>query len=662
MKRWSTVQDFIASGKAPASETVAAFEGFASKGDGGASFWVKTGSTGVPSQSPTDLNAAVLTDSQGAYWRPTSGAIFYFDGTNQWFPAPFGGEGAGLYQFDGVGWNYYEQAGGAVSIAVTTGLITNEFNYDVGTALTFAGYSTPGDGGGAQWLKTATVDTPSQSPAVRGDGTLTDALGYVWEVSTPIVSALAFGVRNGFDSTAELQAAVNSGTKKVLLDEIDCIIDSVKITNSIEISGSGKLTHLQSATGPLFDVTQSGVSVSINGIELDGNRTSQPAEFQGALLRLSSFSSRTSNVTLKVSGVSFKNMSGFGCLLYGDFTSESGHDVSIKDCLFDGINEGNSSSYNPCQIFAADGIETLSVTGNVFKSGYDFSTFGACAFQLTSTNPASRATSNVTFSDNTSYGMGRSAANGLGALDVYVWGENLIITDNRMVDSFSPGLRAKASSENVIISNNHVINTQNNYEAISFANTTTGVCYGSLTVTGNVVDGANNGIFIEGATTDSFEEVTCNSNVVKNVTNDGINLNNIENFTVNGNVVKSTGRYGIFIKTWWGTANVSNNSIDTTGNIGIYSTWLNINYGESMVISGNAIKNPTTRGIQVVYSSALNISDNVINATSVGDGIRIDDVQDAYVVADNIVLGVTTPFAALNSAGAIAKVNNNSWQ
>lgn len=494
-------------------------------------------------------------------------------------------------------------------------------------------------------------------------GDIVAANGRIWAliINNP-ASVFHFGVKNGEDSTVALQDAFESRANELNFDGADTFASSIKINRSIALSGKGKITHSIEASAPLIDINSSDIDVSINDLELDGNRASQPAEFQGALLRLSSFSSRTSNVTLKVSCVSFKNMSGFGCLLYGDFTSESGHDVSIKDCLFDGINEGNSSSYNPCQIFAADGIETLSVTGNVFKSGYDFSTFGACAFQLTSTNPASRATSNVTFSGNTSYGMGRSAANGLGALDVYVWGENLIITDNRMVDSFSPGLRAKASSENVIISNNHVINTQNNYEAISFANTTTGVCYGSLTVTGNVVDGANNGIFIEGATTDSFEEVTCNSNVVKNVTNDGINLNNIENFTVNGNVVKSTGRYGIFIKTWWGTANVSNNSIDTTGNIGIYSTWLNINYGESMVISGNAIKNPTTRGIQVVYSSALNISDNVINATTVGDGIRIDDVQDAYVVADNIVLGATTPFAALNSAGAIAKVNNNSWQ
>ncbi len=183
MKRWSTVQDFIANGKLPPNETVAAFEGFASKGDGGASLWLVTGATGTPSQSPIQRGDNLLTDTTGAVFKPQLGSVFYFDGTNQWFPLPFGDQGEGLYQFNGTGWNYYEQAGGAVSISTTTVLITNSFNYDVGTALTFSGYSTPGDGGGAQWVKTALLDTPSQTPAVRGDGTLTDALGYVWKLS-----------------------------------------------------------------------------------------------------------------------------------------------------------------------------------------------------------------------------------------------------------------------------------------------------------------------------------------------------------------------------------------------------------------------------------------------------------------------------------------------
>lgn len=68
MKRWSTAQDFIANGRALSSETVVYFEGFAAKGDGGDSLWVKTGNTGTPSQSPALRGDGTLTDASGTVW------------------------------------------------------------------------------------------------------------------------------------------------------------------------------------------------------------------------------------------------------------------------------------------------------------------------------------------------------------------------------------------------------------------------------------------------------------------------------------------------------------------------------------------------------------------------------------------------------------------
>jgi hypothetical protein len=204
MKRWSTVQDFIANGKLPGNETVAVFEGFASKGDGGASMWIATGDSGTASQTPAQRGGISFTDTTGAVFAPQLGSVFYYDGTNNWFPSPFGDQGEGLYQFNGAGWNYYEQAGGAVSIATTVGLITNAFNYDVGSALLFSGYSNPGDGGGAQWVKTSDVDTPSQAPSFRGDGTLTDATGSVWKISSGTATFdIQYKIPSQFDSWAD---------------------------------------------------------------------------------------------------------------------------------------------------------------------------------------------------------------------------------------------------------------------------------------------------------------------------------------------------------------------------------------------------------------------------------------------------------------------------
>lgn len=108
MKRWSTVLDFIASGKAPTSETVVSFEGWAVKGDGGNSLWVKTGGTDTPSQNPTARGNNTLTDSAGFVYAPVDGQVFRFNG-DAWFPSPFGDSGEGLYQFNGASWDFYDR-------------------------------------------------------------------------------------------------------------------------------------------------------------------------------------------------------------------------------------------------------------------------------------------------------------------------------------------------------------------------------------------------------------------------------------------------------------------------------------------------------------------------------------------------------------------------
>lgn len=270
MKRWSTVQAFIDSGRAPTSETVAAFEGFASKGDGGASLWVKTGLTGTASQSPINRGDNKLADSSGIEYQPTKGTAFYFDGTNQWFPSPFGDSGAGLYQYNGSGWDYYEEAGGAVSIAVTTGLIANSFAYDVGAALTFSGYSTPGDGGGAQWIKTSDTGTPSQSPVQRGGDTLTDALGYVWRlVASGGVNLLSLGANTASQITDVIDGLEQygrvyypKGTTLILDSDVQIVEKGRPDDNTFEVDFSG--VNITGSGGFIFDSCK---NLIVNGLQ-----------------------------------------------------------------------------------------------------------------------------------------------------------------------------------------------------------------------------------------------------------------------------------------------------------------------------------------------------------------------------------------------------------
>ena len=84
-----------------------------------------------------------------------------------------------------------EVAGGALDFAgkiegkldyvdTTANLIGSSNTFTVGKVITTLGYYIEGDGGGAQWIKTATTGEVLQSPALLGDALLNDANGNQW--------------------------------------------------------------------------------------------------------------------------------------------------------------------------------------------------------------------------------------------------------------------------------------------------------------------------------------------------------------------------------------------------------------------------------------------------------------------------------------------------
>ena len=81
-------------------------------------------------------------------------------------------------------------------IASTTALISGASDsLPVGTVVVTGGYTSPGDGGGAQWVKTATTGTASQSPTQLVDGLLNDASGNQWGlVTSGDANVLFFGL------------------------------------------------------------------------------------------------------------------------------------------------------------------------------------------------------------------------------------------------------------------------------------------------------------------------------------------------------------------------------------------------------------------------------------------------------------------------------------
>jgi hypothetical protein len=104
----------------------------------------------------------------------------------------------------------------------TTTAFINEFSGNVseGSLVETLGYATVGDGGGAQWVKTATTGAVSQSPAQLADGAwLTDASGSRYDLvrSGNELSISKLGGVAGSDITSIMQAAIteissNGGT------------------------------------------------------------------------------------------------------------------------------------------------------------------------------------------------------------------------------------------------------------------------------------------------------------------------------------------------------------------------------------------------------------------------------------------------------------------
>jgi hypothetical protein len=99
--------------------------------------------------------------------------------------------------------------------STTTDLITNGkySNAATNTIIETLGYTTKGDGGGAQWKKTGVTGlTASQTPAQRIDAKLTDALGHEWELAETCINVRCLGAAgdDASDDSGPVQAGASA--------------------------------------------------------------------------------------------------------------------------------------------------------------------------------------------------------------------------------------------------------------------------------------------------------------------------------------------------------------------------------------------------------------------------------------------------------------------
>lgn len=128
----------------------------------------------------------------------------------------------------------------------TTQLINQPNFYDTGYVVETTGFTTAGDGGGAKWQKTATIGTPSQTPAQLGNALFNDSLGFQWRlIYKGNLNLRSIGGFPEVDSNLVLVAAANSvkeTNKYIVVDEVLTATDNQKALSDCIFIGNGAIS------------------------------------------------------------------------------------------------------------------------------------------------------------------------------------------------------------------------------------------------------------------------------------------------------------------------------------------------------------------------------------------------------------------------------------
>lgn len=141
---------------------------------------------------------------------------------------------------------------------------------EAGRIIETNGFYTIGDGGAGSWVSTGNIITASQTPALTGTPTLSDANGNEFELVLDKVglNVLKLGAKwdGSTDDTAVVQAALNSDAKVILLPRGSGVISASGLSMKSDQSVIGvsrdatRITVEPNSTTILFNVTLAGGS------------------------------------------------------------------------------------------------------------------------------------------------------------------------------------------------------------------------------------------------------------------------------------------------------------------------------------------------------------------------------------------------------------------
>lgn len=521
---------------------------------------------------------------------------------------------------------------------------------------------------------------------------------------------------DGSDARQAILDALASENETILVPKGIYTFKEIPIRRNIRITGTGwesvfklptdltttirgAVNGMDGIANAMFGINEP-VHVTFENLTFDGDFFNQPEPYNGGcflrIFKPALEDERKINVTFR--NCQFINNNHTAIAAYGSGRSDYIF-INVYDCYFAGGAKGTTQTaitdkwaqgYAPHYISTYDNV-TLTIVGNKFIDEIapdNTTTFGRVAINATVTDTSSvaasdRLSTSMFISNNVFKNLGRNAAspNGLGVIDMYVNGENAIITGNKFINSQMQSVRGKVNVKNLVVSNNVI---QGGLDGgIAFHPNNYASKKGNAVISNNVVENTlGYGILLNGRSgTDPkpyFESAIISGNLVRNIgvvdyRNDlanGVFISRVRNVNISNNEFTNILYDAITIEESEDIT-VCNNHCHTTSNVdalgrGIYGRLIS---GSAKII-GNTVSG-NTNGIYLVFNTSATqraalVKENHIKElrNASGQAVYIGEFLTGVVegnIVDNVTPKEGVTVYGYNFKGALLLLTGNIY-
>ena len=543
-----------------------------------------------------------------------------------------------------------------------------------------------------------------------------------------VVNVLDFGAdpTGAVDSTTEIQEAIDSGAENLWIPDGIYQIRTVTISRNMTISGTGTFkrkdnyetndTSAGAANNTMFDIV-AHVTVNFQGVTFDGNQANQNVNTpSGTLLRVYNVTGASGSVlSLNADGCTFLNMTRAAITIKGKIGEPGEEIATVTNCLFKdcrpGIGAGdplstNASGFAPTFINVNDRARLIASNNRfIYTGSVAIGDYAPSAIRFTYIDGTTNANgSRGIVEGNYFYRCGRSdigytgtpnANNGLGVIEAYTIGQDIIVANNTFETSYSACVRAKSSCSGLVVNGNVMTDCSEPGVSIGPIGTTNGTQTGKIVVSNNIIKLADSaGVIIVGDSTVSpteISDIVISDNHISDLTNvnaatgniAAICVRNARRVSITGNVIHDADvdaiLCGIKVRNCI-DALVCNNSLHNIGSHGIYGNTITEEFiassniikfcgGNGIIVDstatpdcvfvGNLIDTVVTYGILAQQARYMTIEGNIaLNVSGTSRGFFVPSNATKATVQGNITNATIPIFYTLSSNVTVA---GNSW-